>query len=184
MPGLITWLLGLLLIVFAACPVRAQGPSEAAELKRLSTEIMSAVQRKDRARLDAMLAPDFRLTAPGAGPQEGVPRATWIDNAVGRDWSDFRYENVAVRLFGDGAIVTSRLHFRVSPMPFDLDSDIVDVWHRTGRGWQLHRRYLGQSNRQRQMSFAAGLVVGLLLIGLVLGVRRLLRRRMRVRPAI
>jgi hypothetical protein len=87
-------------------------------------------------------------------------------------------------MFGDGAIVTSRLHFRVSPMPFDLDSDIVDVWHRTGRGWQLHRRYLGQSNRQRQMSFAAGLVVGLLLIGLVLGVRRLLRRRMRVRPAI
>lgn len=171
-------MLGALLV---GPPTEAAPPvdRDEAELRRLTEEVMGAVQRKDRPRLEATLAPGFMLTAPGAAPGEGVPRAEWLDNAVGRDWSDFHYRNVAVEVFGERAMVTSNLQFRVSPMPFTLDSDIVDVWHRNGGRWQLHRRYLGQSSRDRQLTFAAGVLTGLVALGILLGLRRLLRRRRR-----
>ena len=58
-----------------------------------------------------MLTDAFKLEAPG--DTASVPRAEWIDNAVGMKWSGFAFHNRAFRVFGDVAVVSSSLDFKV-----------------------------------------------------------------------
>lgn len=70
-----------------------------------------------------------------------------------------------VRVDGDHATIRSRIHFRVAPIPFELDAGIVDTWVRRDGRWQVTGRYLGQSNLQDRLRVIAGFVASL---GLVL----------------
>jgi hypothetical protein len=95
------------------------------------------------------------------------------------DWSDFRYENMVVRMQGDSAIVTSKLRFRVSPIPFALDSGIVDTWERRDGRWRITRRYLGGSSVQQRIAFGLGLLSAIAIAGLALAIRWGVRRSQR-----
>ena len=148
-----------------ASPAAASGDAEI--VRRLTIEWMQAVERKDRRALDRILAPDFTLRAPEMPETDAVDRATWLGNAVARDWSDFRYDHIRVDVAGDRALATSLLQFRVSPMPFALDSGIVDLWVKRDGRWQVQTRWLGASRTSRRLSFVGGLLTGLLASGLV-----------------
>ena len=144
---------------------------------------MRAIERKDRAALERIVASDFNLQMPGDQPAQAVRREEWLTNAVGMDWSGFRYENPEVAIHGDRARVTSRLHFNIAPIPVALDSTIVDLWQKRDGRWQVTNRYLGESATKVRIAFFAG-VLGTLVVGLIgYGIIRLIRRRRRRRTA-
>ena len=54
----------------------------AEEFARLEREWADAVVRQDRAALEALLAPNYTPVV-SAAPDRPVPRATWLEQAVG-----------------------------------------------------------------------------------------------------
>lgn len=146
--------------VLCAVPARAT-ETEHQTLQRLSLEWMQAIERKDEPALQALLAPEFSLT--GAGDPTQTPRAEWMANAVKMNWSGFRYENFDVRVFGEHATVNSKLFFRVAPIPFELDSGVVDTWEKREGRWQVTGRYLGESGVQYRIRFFVGFASAVML---------------------
>ena len=153
-----------LLIIHATAASAPRTPDERT-LERLSVEWMTALEKKDRKSLEAFLADDYVLQMPGDTASQFVRRKEWLTNAIEMDWTDLRYENVAAHVHGDHAMVSSRLHFRVSPFPFAFDSGVVDIWERRGGNWQVTARYLGDSKVQQRIAF----ILGLLTAGLAAG---------------
>ena len=146
-------------------------------LALMSLELMNAIERKDRHTLNRLVASDFALRVPGE--RKVTARNEWIANAVGMDWSRFRYENPVVQVHGNSATVSSRLHFRVAPMPFALDSGVVDSWERRGDRWQITGRYLGQSDFQERVAFGLGVLAALGVAAVAYAITWLVRRSRR-----
>lgn len=140
---------------------------------------MRAIEAKDRAALDRILADDFRLGVAGQDPADAVGRAQWLNNAIDKDWSRFRYENMVVDVHGDRALVTAKLYFRIAPLPLTFDSGVVDRWVKRDGRWQVHHRLLGESQLIVQLAFLGGLVVASLLAAVVLGIASWRSRRRR-----
>lgn len=174
LPGFALLLTGILV----ACPVPALSTvaADEAELRRLSLAWMQALENKDAPALDNILARDYVLQMPGDASAEQTPRDEWLKNAIGMDWTRFRYENLDVRVNGDQAEVSSRLFFHVAPIPIELDAGVVDTWSRREGRWQVTRRYLGQSNAQDRLKLIGGFGAALVLLALGWGVSGLLRR--------
>ena len=157
--------------------VAAGAGADEAALRAASVQWMQAIAAKDRATLERLLAPEYMLRGAGDPPADAVPRAEWIANAVGKDWSGFHYDNMAVQLDGDRATVASKLRFRISPIPFELDSGVVDTWVRRDGRWQVTGRYLGESRFSARVEFVKGFLAALALVGAFALVRRWRRRR-------
>ena len=172
-------LLAFLLLSPAAPTAAAPGdhPADEAAIKALSADWATAIERKDRRRLESILAEEFVLTAPGYPREREVDRATWLQNAIGKDWSGFRYENHLVRVQGMHAVSTAHLRFHVSPIPFEMDSGIVDLWEKREGRWQVTARMLAESQVQSRITFVFGAVASALALVLWRLVRRVMRRR-------
>ena len=82
------------------------------ELLARSNELMNAAERQDRAALELIVADEFMLETPG--DTAAVPRAEWIDNAVNLKWEGFKFHNLKVRSFGEVAVVSALLDFKVT----------------------------------------------------------------------
>ena len=170
----------ILLLVFsdharAAGAVAGAGTSDEQQLRQLTVEWMAAVAKKDARRLEQIMAPDYTLEMPGV--LERVGRAEWVRNAINKQWGNFRYENVSVAVEGGQAVVTSRLYFKVSPIPATLDSGIVDVWTKRSGQWQIKTRYLATSDFFTKVTFAAGVIATAVLLAVAAVVLRFVRRR-------
>ena len=165
-------------VVAQEAPVARQGSIAEQELIGLSTELMGAVERRDRPALERLVSDEFALESPGDSG-EGVGKATWIDNAVGMKWEDFGFHNFRVRFFGDTAVVTFLLDFKVTTkagVPINSDAQITDVWVRRNGRWQIAARHLGAYSLGGKIRFAAGFVAGLALWLLTWLIRKLRRR--------
>jgi Domain of unknown function (DUF4440) len=172
-------LIGSLLLASAAVASPASVSDETA-LERLSVEWMAAIENKDRKALESILADNFVLQMPGDTSAQYTRRQEWLENAIGMDWSNFRYENVVARVHGDHATVSSRLFFKVGPNPLTFDSGVIDTWERRGGRWQVTTRYLGESQLKGRMSFTLGVLAGVLALAaayLVVRLAKWARRR-------
>jgi hypothetical protein len=170
--------------VLASASAGATAASDAsagddATLRALSAQWMQAIAAKDRPTLERLMAPEYVLRGAGDPSSDGVARGEWIGNAVGKDWSDFAYDNMIVRVDGDHATVASKLRFRIAPIPFELDSGVVDTWARRDGRWQVTGRYLGESRFSARVEFVKGFLAALALVGAFALVRRWRRRRAR-----
>ncbi len=154
------------------------------ELIARSNELMNAVERQDRTALDGMLTDEFKLESPG--DTASVPRAEWIDNAVGMKWSGFTFHNLAFRVFGDVAVVSSLLDFKVTMgigIPISSNVQVTDVWvHREGV-WLLDVRQLGADSLSGKVRMVMGFVTALVLWFVVRMVVRF-RRKAKARKAL
>lgn len=150
----------------------ASGPTDTAEVRNLSIAWMDALERKDYAALEKMMAKDFTLGPLGGGTDSLVPRERWLHNATQRTFSDFEYRNLRVERAGDVALIFADLRFRASPMPFALDSAVMDEWvFRDGR-WQVKARWLGESRSAQRLKLVGAFGGGVLLAWLLGWVRR------------
>ena len=146
------------------------------ELITLSTQWMGALERKDRAMLERFLADDFFITAPG--DVEKTDRSEWLKNAMELDWSSLEYHNFRVNIYGDTAVVTALLDFKVTGglgIPIGSDAQVTDVWVKRNGRWQVTARHLGAYSLGGWIRVALGFIAGLLLcfvIWLALKLRR------------
>ena len=173
-----SFLLSILCVLHLAVGAQPVVPSEQELIDRSNT-LMSAVDHQDRATLEGLVAEEFRLEVPG--DMAFTPRAEWIDNAVGMDWSDFKFHNVKVHFFGDVAVVSSLLDFKINTswgLPISSNTQVTDVWVRRDGEWKIAVRQLGAASISSTLRMVAGFIAGMITFLLI---RLVVRRRRRAK---
>lgn len=111
----------------------------------LEKQMLYAVQKKDKAALEAMLGDDFEIDMPDADPLAGED---WVDSVVGKDFAlkSFTVRQFSVADLGDAAVVK---YDRIQQATFKDKSDsgeffAVDLWKKSGDSWKLANRYVAK----------------------------------------
>ena len=157
------FLLSAFVVYAQETPAPQNDTAEQTKLIDLSVELMNAVERKDQATLERLVAEDFFVTSPGDLGE--VKRADWIANSVSMNWENPKFNNFRVNAYGDTAIVTSVFDFKVSggkvPFPIITNAQIVDVWKKRNGQWQIAARHLGAYSIGGYFRLIAGFIAGL-----------------------
>lgn len=152
--------------------------AEQNKLADLSVEFMNAVEQKDQATLERLAADDFFVASPG--DLTALPRAEWIANSLSMSWTNLKFHDLRVNIYGDTAVVTSVLDFKASggkvPFPISSDAQIVDVWKKNNGQWQITARHLGAYSIGSYFRLIAGFAAGLILCFLIWSLLRIRRR--------
>ena len=116
-------------------------PTDEEELIELQNAWMDAWRRQDRVRLDEILAPEFTLTS--ARTDRLVDRAEWLSLLDTVRNESFVYSDFLIDVFGDAAIVHSRLSqvATVGDQRWDATFALTDVWIRRDGRWQVVARH-------------------------------------------
>lgn len=116
-------------------------PTDEEELIELQNAWMDAWRRQDRVRLDEILAPEFTLTS--ARTDRLVDRAEWLSLLDSVRNESFAYSDFRIDVFGDAAIVRSRLSqvATVGDQRWDAIFALTDVWIRREGRWQVVARH-------------------------------------------
>ena len=142
-------LLALVLAVPSAGQPGGQEPSRrvvtttrlVALFSGLESELMTAIQRKDKSALDSRLQEDFSLWTP-APPGAPLPREEWMAQALASSIQSFQVRQMAVQMAGDTAVVNFVLDQTASShQEHSRSFFIVDLWKQAGDQWQLSTRY-------------------------------------------
>jgi ketosteroid isomerase-like protein len=124
-------------------PAQRAGDSPVvATIIALENDWMKAVQRRDIPALEQLLDEDFVLV-PSASSGELAPRWFYLKYTLGIEVSDFGFENLLVRVYGDVAIVQGRLRWEASAggRPWKGDFLITDVWRKANGRWRVTARH-------------------------------------------
>jgi Domain of unknown function (DUF4440) len=122
--------------------------SDARSFVELFTKIerdwTQAVQKKDKAALDAILAPEFMFRN-SENPENPLSREHWIQHELSScDIRSFSHRAIAVRAFLGVAVVSvveSRLG-TINGKDCSGDYFIVDIWETNHNKWQASARYV------------------------------------------
>jgi len=138
-----------LVLLFHVSPVQPQEsasqPTSQAGLDAASAELVTltnvwteAISANDRAKLEALLAPEF--AAYGWNGKLWAARSPWLDNV--HFYSENTLHEISPRVFGDFAIVTSVDTSVVTydGHPSNITSILVDTWRRINGRWQVVTR--------------------------------------------
>jgi hypothetical protein len=110
------------------------------ELVDLSSDLVRAVQERDVARLDSLLAAEFTLDgAAGTLSREELLEAARGEYAI----EEFAYSEIDPEVYGNTAVVLSRYRqaARLGDRDASGDLRITDVWVRRDGRWQIVRRH-------------------------------------------
>jgi ketosteroid isomerase-like protein len=142
-----------LVLLFYVSPVQPQKSASqptapagldasSAELVTLTNAWTEASNAKDRARLEALMAPEFALY--GWNGHLWAPRSAWLDNLLNHmeitePWT---MRELAPKVYGDFAIVTAvgTVAYTEDGHPFKLNVVVMDTWRRTNGRWQVVAR--------------------------------------------
>jgi len=109
----------------------------------LERQMLLAVQKKDKAALEAMMGDDFEIAMPRADPLAGED---WVDSVMARDFvlKSFFVRQVSVADLGDFAIVKFDRLQQAARNGQNLSGEffVVDVWKKNGDSWKLANRYV------------------------------------------
>jgi ketosteroid isomerase-like protein len=147
------------------------------ELITLSEQWNDALARKDTATLERILAEEYYISPPGE--LNKTVRSVWLKNAQEMDWRDLRFHNFKVDIYGDTAVVTSLLDFKVTTkrgIPIITNAQVIDVWVKRDGRWQVAARHLGAYSLGGYVRLAAGFAAGLVFCFLIWLLLRFKRR--------
>jgi len=115
-----------------------------AELVTLTNTWTDAINAKDRAKLEALLAPEFALYRWNGEVLSRRPQ--WLDNLDHIKIKEYTVRDVSARAYGEFAVVTSVCTWAGTwpgangDSSFDYKSIMVDTWHRANGKWQVVAR--------------------------------------------
>jgi ketosteroid isomerase-like protein len=112
-----------------------------AELVTLTNSWTDAVNAKDHAKLEALLAPEFALYRWNG--EVNARRPDWLDNLDHIEIKEYTVRNVSPRIYGEFAVVTSVCTWAGvygSGHPFNFNAVMVDTWRKTNGKWQVVAR--------------------------------------------
>jgi hypothetical protein len=110
------------------------------ELVELSHELVRAVQKHDRPRLEKLLGAEFTLQ----GAAGELDRDAFLEAASGPyEIEDFAYDEIDPEVYGNTAVLVSRYRQRARLDARDLSHEmrVTDVWVRRHARWQIVRRH-------------------------------------------
>ena len=138
--ALILWLL-LAALGGCATPTRTAMQDDTTLIARLTAQANAwdrAIVRKDRAAIEANIAPDFRQID-GAGNVE--TKASFVEDLVSPDLriDPYTVEDFDVRLYGDMALLsgTTRMTGAVQGKPFASHYRYIDIYVKRVGQWQI-----------------------------------------------
>ncbi len=112
---------------------------------KLESQLLQAVQKKDQARLEGMLADDFEIAMPDADPLAGED---WVDSVMAKDFSlkSFFIRQMSVADQGDSAVVKYQRVQQASWKGMNDSGEffVVDLWKKSGDTWKLANRYVAK----------------------------------------
>jgi hypothetical protein len=113
----------------------------------LEKQMLQAIQKKDKAGLEAMLSDDFTIEMPNADP---LPGDDWLDSVMTKDYllKSFVVRQMSVIDLGNAAVVNFD---RIQEASFKTEKDdgeffVVDLWKKSGDTWKLANRYVAKVN--------------------------------------
>lgn len=137
----------LILALLQAAPSGSVDP-EKEPFQTLETRVSAAIQAKDVAALDELLAKDFAFMAflEGRAPVV-LNRGEWLKTSEHYALVGFEIRHLAARVFGNVAVV--RLQpYRMAVAGTSVDRSgefaVVDVWTKDGGAWRLSARHLSR----------------------------------------
>jgi ketosteroid isomerase-like protein len=113
------------------------------ELAALEQGWMQAMEDRDEARLDELVAPGFRFTALHLAP-EPMSREQWMGAAMGGyHIVSFAFESMDIDVVGDTAVIHARYSQIANYDAVDLSHGyrLTDVWARIDGHWQVVARH-------------------------------------------
>jgi len=137
------YLLAFMVFAFGICKAQTPKEKDIQKLKDLSIEWMDAWKAKDSAKLESILAPDFRLvfTAP---TMKVMPRSKWMPLSLhGYDCEWFKYLEFDIRVYGNTAVVQSEYEQKAILNGTDRSGKflLTDVWVKNKGRWQVVHRH-------------------------------------------
>ncbi len=128
-----------------AAAAHSDGQSDEKELVRLTHDWIDAINAKDQAKLDRLMAPTFVFHS-WDGNRPDTARETWLNNLFHViDIEVYSHSAIRAQVFGDVAAVTSNWYWRgvsgtTEKKPFESHGYCLDMWRRTGGRWQVVSR--------------------------------------------
>jgi ketosteroid isomerase-like protein len=113
------------------------------ELAELEQAWMQAMEDRDEARLEELVAPGFRFTALHLAP-EPMSREQWMGAAMGGyHIVSFAFQSVDIDIFGDTAVIHARYSQIANYDAVDLSHGyrLTDTWARIDGRWQVVARH-------------------------------------------
>jgi Domain of unknown function (DUF4440) len=107
------------------------------EFARLESEWAGIVLRRDQAAAEGFLADDFLLTSTG-GMSSHMRREDWIASLPGIETQSLEAEVEQARVYGEVAIVKTRLRWHAHAGERDLTGTyaVTDVFRSDGGSWK------------------------------------------------
>jgi ketosteroid isomerase-like protein len=126
--------------------VRLPDATNATEaFRRYTQEWMDAIRTRDRAALEAFMAPEFRLTS--ARSDQWIDRDRWLELALAEvEMVSFTVDEMETVLIDDVAVVWSRISQQAKVGGEDWSDRfmLTDVWVRRDDRWQVVARHSSQ----------------------------------------
>jgi hypothetical protein len=126
---------------FLGDPGKTVQNADSRKLVALTNEWTDAINRKDRSKLEELLAPDYALYKWDG--ELWTARAEWLDNLINHvTIKHYEHKDIGARIYGDMANVTS-IGYWSGSFDHDVFNDIdivVDTWRRTNGKWQVIAR--------------------------------------------
>ena|ERR1700760_216779 len=136
-------------VLFALAARGGSGPlSPAAEVERAEHVWMEAMQHRDGAALNRVVAPNFALAGIDDLDRPAVPRSVWIDNTLHHlNVKSFAFRKLTVTVFGDVAVARSTFNWSgaFNGETFNDTTVLVDTWVRQGNAWVVVSRLVGDA---------------------------------------
>lgn len=111
----------------------------------LEKQLLEAVQKKDKAALQAMLTDEFTIHMPDADP---LASDDWLDSVMSKDFTLKRFiiRQMSVADLGNAAVVS---YDRLQESSFAGQNDggefyVVDLWKKDGDNWKLADRHVAK----------------------------------------
>ncbi len=115
----------------------------------LEIQMLKAVQKKDKAALQAMLTDDCVIEMPNADP---LPGDEWMDFVMAKDFTlkSFAMREVFVVDLGNAVVVKfERRQDALNKGKAESgEFFVVDVWKKDGDAWKLANRFVSKTNSE------------------------------------
>lgn len=113
----------------------------------LETQMLQAVQKKDKAAMTAVLTDDFAVDMPNADRTAGED---WVDSVMAKDFvlEKFGVHQMSVVDLGNAAVVK---YDRLQQATYKGASEngeffVVDLWKKDGDTWKLANRFVSKAS--------------------------------------
>jgi hypothetical protein len=111
----------------------------------LERQMLHAVEKKDKAGLEAMLADEFEIAMPDADSLAGPD---WVDSVMAHDFTlkSFVIRQMSVADLGDAAVVKFERLQQATYKGRNESGEffVVDLWKKSGDSWKLASRYVSK----------------------------------------